>query len=99
MVWGAGWSAVPVALHPGDRIVVGTRQLELRAIGSSAEQGWTRGPEHDSEEPFTTQMAMVVGDVIQYSTISEYTDTEILVESLETLYGSTSYRAPTSAVT
>jgi len=77
--------AVPVPIRPGDRILVGPKELEFRSDrflgGSGLDQKLT------VRNVSLTHMAMVVGDIIQYSTISEYTSTEVLMESLERLYG------------
>ena len=79
--------ATPVALRPGDRIVVGKKHLMLefcsdRFLGGS-------GPDQKMtvKNISLTRMAMVVGDIIDYSTISEYTDTGVLMTNVERLYG------------
>lgn len=77
--------AAPMLLRPGDRVLVGTKQLEFR---SDRFLGGTGLDEKLTVKNISlTQMAMVVGDIIQYSTISEYTDSEVLMGSLERLYG------------
>ena len=76
--------ASSVPLHPGDRVRVGQQELEFRSdrfSGSGSDLKQT------VKNISLTQMAMVVGDIISYSTISEYTDTETLMSNLGKLYG------------
>lgn len=77
--------AMPVQLRPGDRIAVGKKELEFRSdklIGTNAGAA-SRTVANIS----LTRMAMVVGDIIQYSTVSEYTETEVLMSNVGRLYG------------
>lgn len=77
--------AVPVQLRPGDRLTVGNRELEFRsdrfrAVPAADQSGTVRAVTR-------VQLAMVAGDVHAYSTISQYTEEDVLLESIGTLYG------------
>jgi adenylate cyclase len=76
--------AQPVVLRSGDRIVVGPKELEFRSDQFVAESG----PDHGVtvRNMSLTRMAMVVGDIIQYSTISEYTESDVLMAGLERVF-------------
>jgi adenylate cyclase len=76
--------AVPVVLHPGDRIVVGNQVLEFR---SERYTGVGGGEQRQTVRHISlTRMAMVVGDIISFSTISEYTDDHQLMDNIGSLY-------------
>jgi len=76
--------AMPVQLFPGDRLQVGGTELEFRSEQFRAEGKDIRGTvKNVSLQP----TAMVVGDIITYSTISQYTAEETLLKSLDVLYG------------
>lgn len=72
-------------IQSGDRITVGETDFEFRSerfIGLSEEDaGSTKA--HIS----ATTMLMVVGDITNYSTISQLTDSKVVASSLQTLYG------------
>lgn len=76
--------AAPVLLHPGDRILVGNTEVEFR---SGQFLGLRR---HNARETMrrvsTRELAMVVGDIIAYSTISQYTDDAVLLRSIDQLF-------------
>jgi class 3 adenylate cyclase len=76
----------PVPLMPGDQISVGTALFEFRSAR------FTGRSQNDEGRPTMrdvslVRMAMVVGDILGYSSISEYTDADTLIESLGLLYG------------
>jgi class 3 adenylate cyclase len=79
--------SVGVPLSSGDRVQVGTHVLEYRGVG-----GLTRGKEHvaagttfPADKP--TTMVVVVGDLINFSTVSETADEEALARDIDKLYG------------
>jgi class 3 adenylate cyclase len=75
----------PVPLQSGDQILVGTTILEYRSSPSSPA---AQVPERLTVKDVSlARMAMVVGDIVQYSTISEYTDAGRLTASLDRIYG------------
>jgi class 3 adenylate cyclase len=77
--------ATAVQLRSGDRIDVGNARLEFRTdrfVGDAA-----TGARETVANVYLTRMAMVVGDVISYSTVSEYTDTAVLMANVRRLYG------------
>jgi adenylate cyclase len=77
--------AMPVRVQPGDRIKVGGTELEFRSERFRADDSKdVRGTVKNVELQPT---AMVVGDIITYSTISQYTEEGVLLESLDVLYG------------
>ena len=80
--------ASDVAIRPGDRLTVGDSELEFRAdrfLGVSAGEHIKVG--HTVEAVSLCQLAMVAGDIIGYSTISQYTAEDVLLKSIAELYG------------
>jgi class 3 adenylate cyclase len=78
--------SVAVPLTDGDRIQVGSHELEFRG-----EAQVTRGTDHaragstvSIDTP--TEMAMVVGDLINFSTVSEQADHKMLARDVDRLY-------------
>lgn len=76
--------SVPVRIMPGDLIQVGSREFKFvsrRFAGSSlADSNQTvRATSVDD-------LVMAVGDIISFSTISEYTDSTVLLESVDRVY-------------
>jgi adenylate cyclase len=79
--------AAPVPLSDGDEIQVGSRKLHF----SLHRQGATVRPERHAElSTFTAStamtMVMIVGDLINYSTVSEQVDPDTLARSIHVLY-------------
>jgi class 3 adenylate cyclase len=82
--------SVGVPLSTGDRVQVGQNVIEFRAVGG---ESLTRGTEHvaagttyPADAPAT--MVIVVGDLINFSTVSEQADESILARDIDRLYGS-----------
>jgi class 3 adenylate cyclase len=76
---------VAAPLKAGDRITVGSTDLVFQSDQfSGAATG--AGPS-TIRRVSMTQMVMAVGDIISYSTISQYTDSGTVLQSLEMLYG------------
>ncbi len=79
--------SVEVPLNDGDLIQVGGHMLQFHS-----DSQMTRGIEHaavgttySTDEP--TQRVIVVGDVINFSTVSEVADHQILARDIDRLYG------------
>jgi len=76
--------AVPVPLRNGDRFAIGRAQLEFRSDhfveGGATDIGKT------SRYVTNTSMVLVVGDIVGYSTLSEQTDSTVVLAALEELW-------------
>jgi class 3 adenylate cyclase len=77
--------ASPVPLAPGDRLLVGSAVLEFRSerfLGVGA-------PDSGRTMRVATRshLVMVVGDIASYSTITQVTDSHLVSDSLEIMYG------------
>lgn len=77
--------AVPALIRPGDEIAVGSLTFEFQSGRfTAADQQDIRR----TRTPITVApMVLVVGDVINYSTISQITDTDVVAESVQALWG------------
>ena len=77
--------AVPQPITPGDEIRIGDVALKFRSErfkdGSASALGSTR------VRIGQTAMVIVVGDIVNYSTISQVTDERVIAQSLHTLWG------------
>jgi adenylate cyclase len=82
--------SVPVRIKPGDRVRLGRAELQFRSrrFGSPAEGGVpAAGRELRTIKEITvTEMAMVVGDVVGFSTIAETISDRVLLENIDRLY-------------
>jgi len=76
--------AVPIPIRPGDRLQVGETVLEFRSdrFFSAGQTDRGRTTRYVSQ----TSMVLVVGDLVGYSTISEVTDSSVVLDSLEILW-------------
>jgi len=76
--------AVPVPLVAGDDIQVGDTHLEFRSerFRTAGRTDRRRTTRYVS----TTTMALVVGDIVGYSTVSEHTESSVILDALEALY-------------
>ena len=75
--------AVPIPLRPGDQMLVGTTHLEFRSdrfLSGMTDRRRT------SRFVSTPSMALVVGDIVGYSTISEHADSSTILDTLEGLW-------------
>lgn len=77
--------AVPRPIRPGDEIRIGDVAMTFRsqrftAVEPAGMPGVTR------TRISQTAMVMVVGDIVNYSTISEVTDEQVIAQSLHTLW-------------
>ena len=80
--------ATDVTIKPGDRLTVGDTQLEFRAdrfLGAAT--GEAADPRFTVKAVSLSQLALVAGDVIGYSAISQYTEEDVLLKSIDELYG------------
>ncbi len=76
--------AVPVPIRPGDRISIGDVTLVFRSRRFTAAPGNIR---QQTRARFNqTSLVMVVGDIVNYSTISQLTDEGIMARSLHALW-------------
>jgi adenylate cyclase len=77
--------AVPVSIRSGDRLQVGSKTIEFRAAGFSSDSSMdSRGTVRNLT---VSEMVMVVGDVVGYSTVAEYADTDALMKAMDVIYG------------
>jgi adenylate cyclase len=76
--------AVAAPITPGDRITVGELTMTFSSDRFSAVD--RRVPTLTQAEISQSDMVMVVGDVVEFSTISEMTDSRVLAESMATLW-------------
>ena len=82
--------SVPVRIKPGDRLRVGGAELQFRSRRFAAAPGsGAPGQVRDLKtirEISVTEMVMVVGDIIGFSTIAETTGDRVLLENIDRLY-------------
>ncbi len=76
--------AVPIPIRPGDRLQVGGTVLEFRSDRFFSAGQTDRG--RTTPYVSNTSMVLVVGDLVGYSTISEVTDSSVMLSSLEVLW-------------
>jgi adenylate cyclase len=76
--------AVPIPIHPGDQLQVGETLLEFRSdrFFSTGQTDRRRTTRYVSQ----SSMVLVVGDLVGYSTISEVTDSSVVLDSLDVLW-------------
>ncbi|WAC89220.1 adenylate/guanylate cyclase domain-containing protein [Mycobacterium sp. Aquia_213] len=75
--------AVPAPLRPGDEIRIADAAMVFRSQRFTAA---AMAPGVTRTRISQTAMVMVVGDIINYSTISEVTEGEVIAQSLHTLW-------------
>ncbi len=77
--------AVPRPIKPGDEIQIGDVTLTFR---SERFRGVSASPRGVTQVRIgQTAMVIVVGDIVNYSTISQVTDERVIAQSLHTLWG------------
>ena len=76
--------AVPLRIRPGDEIRVGDRALIFRSPRFTAVPTTAAGRTRARFEQ--AEMVMLVGDIVNYSTISQVTDEAVMARSLHTLW-------------
>jgi adenylate cyclase len=81
---------VPVRLWAGDRITLGDTELEFRSPRFSGDHDNREAAPLDEDvtvhKAVVTQMVMVVGDVVSFSTIAENIDDHVLLANIEHLF-------------
>ncbi len=75
--------AIPIPVRPGDLILVGETHLEFR---SDRFRSGATDRRRTSRFVSTPSMALVVGDIVGYSTISEHADSSVVLDALEGLW-------------
>ncbi len=82
--------SIPVRIKPSDRVRLGGAELQFRSRRFAAGPGTgAPGPARDLKtirEISVTDMVMVVGDIIGFSTIAETTGDRVLLENIDRLY-------------
>jgi class 3 adenylate cyclase len=78
--------AVPVPLRGGDRIQVGEHELEFRTDPVPVRRAQGTQPRATLALADPTEMALVAGDLINFSTISEVADHHVLARDIDRLY-------------
>lgn len=82
--------SVPVRLRPGDRMTLGGTELEFRSPrfsgGRDTRAVATLNENSTVRQSILTQMVMVVGDVVSFSTIAENSDDRVLLADIEHLF-------------
>lgn len=76
--------AVSLPIKPGDEIRIGDVALTFHSQRFTAAQGFD--PRLTRARIGRAAMVMVVGDIVNYSTISQVTDEQIMAQSLHTLW-------------
>jgi class 3 adenylate cyclase len=76
--------ALAEIIRPGDRITVGETQLEFRSERFAGDAPDDGGATRSAVTSST--MMFVVGDITNYSTISQVTDGEVVASALQALY-------------
>ena len=76
--------AVLITIKPGDEIRIGNVAMTFRSQRFSAVQGIN--PKLTRARIGRAAMVMVVGDIVNYSTISQVTDEQVMAQSLHTLW-------------
>jgi adenylate cyclase len=76
--------AVLLTIKPGDEIRIGNVAMTFRSQRFSAVQGIN--PKLTRARIGRAAMVMVVGDIVNYSTISQVTDEQVMAQSLHTLW-------------
>lgn len=77
--------ATPTRLRPGDRLTVGPVELEFRSDRFDTDDAPAGGA--TARDIAVTPMVLVVGDIVEYSTISEHADSGVLFENLARVFG------------
>jgi adenylate cyclase len=80
---------VPVRIRSGDRVLLGKTELEFRSprfVGSDNRKPVSLDGMTTIHQAIVTEMVMVVGDVISFSTIAENTDDQVLLANIERLF-------------
>jgi adenylate cyclase len=82
--------SLAVRIRPGDRVRLGQAELQFLSarFATEAGTGWHQAvlDQRTMREVTATDMVMVVGDIVSFSTIAENTDDIVLLENVDRLY-------------
>jgi adenylate cyclase len=78
--------SVPVQIKPGDRVRLGRAELQFRSRRFGGSVQAAARELRTIKEITVTEMAMVVGDVVGFSTIAETISDRVLLENIDRLY-------------
>lgn len=78
--------SVSVPVEGGDRIQVGKHVLEFRVETAVTRPAGQTGPRATVSVDSPAPMVLVVGDLINFSTVSEHADQHMLARDVDTLY-------------
>src|ERR1700728_1191838 len=76
--------SIPIRIKPGDRVRLGQAELQFRSRRFSAMSA--AGAMATLREINVTDMVLVVGDILSFSTIAESADDRLLLENIDRLY-------------
>src|ERR1700733_4835553 len=76
--------SIPVTIKPGDRVRLGEAELQFRSRRFSAMSA--AGAMATLRQINVTEMVLVVGDILSFSTIAESADDRLLLENIGRLY-------------
>ena len=76
--------SMPVRIMPGDRVRLGSAELQFRSRRFAAMSG--TGALETVRQIAVADMVMAVGDIVAFSSIAEYTDDRVLLENIDHLY-------------
>lgn len=76
--------SIPVRIMPGDRVHLGSAELQFRSRRFAAMSG--TGALETVRHIAVADMVMAVGDIVAFSSIAEYTDDRVLLENIDRLY-------------
>jgi adenylate cyclase len=76
--------SVPVQIMPGDRLEVGPVEFQFFSHRFSAPGA--ADPRQTARDVSINELVMAVGDIVSFSTIAEYTDGSVLLESIDRVY-------------
>jgi adenylate cyclase len=76
--------SVPTSIKPGDRVRLGDVELQFRSrrFTATVSSVALQTVRHIA----VAEMVMVVGDIVSFSSIAEYTDDRVLLENIDRLY-------------
>ncbi len=78
--------SVAVPLSDGDSIQLGDHVLKLRIAAAPTRPVRTAPPRETVSVATPTTMALLVGDLINFSTVSEYADHQVLARDIDHIY-------------
>jgi adenylate cyclase len=76
--------STPTPIKPGDRVRLGDTELQFRSRRFTGAA--PTGARETVRQIAVTDMVMVVGDIVSFSSIAEYTDDRVLLENIDRLY-------------